>query len=104
MRRLLMFMFVMSLALLTSSSTRATTALIDASPGLYFIPASDPTGNGMESVEIIYRDDSGNMVHSGAYVQRHNSAGIRIVVGPAPHTSGTTFELDPSNDQIVVIQ
>jgi len=103
-RRLFITLALSAVTLLASSASRATTPLIDPLPGLSFVAASDPTGNGMESVEILFKDENGTLVHSGVYVQRHNSAGIRVVVVPAPHASGAYFELNSSNDQVVVVQ
>jgi len=103
-RRLLLPSILVGAALMTSSTTQATTPLIVPLPGLSFVAANDPTGNGMESVEILFKDENGTLAHSGVYVQRHNSAGIRVVVVPAPHASGAYFELDPSNDHVVVVQ
>lgn len=65
-------------------------------------PAADPSGNGLESYQVVYTDNSGNISTSGFYLQVHNSGGIRGYSTAAPSGSSATFEMCTSNSTMVV--
>jgi hypothetical protein len=65
-------------------------------------PAADPSGNGMESYQVVYTDNSGTIYTSGFYLQVHNSAGIRGYSVAAPGGSSAVFEMCSSNSSMVV--
>jgi len=65
-------------------------------------PVADPSGNGMESYQVVYTDNSGTVFTSGFYLQVHNSAGIRGYSVAAPGGSAATFEMCTSNSSMVV--
>jgi len=74
--------------------------------GLGLLPLPDPSGNSAPSVLIVYTDAATGQVYgSGAYLQLHGSAGIRLYLAHAPGDSGADqggpFELD-ANDKLTV--
>ena len=98
-------LWIICLLLITAiSASVATQAYIGPHPlGMSLSgPVADPSGNGMESYQVIYTNNSGTIYTSGFYLQLHNSAGIRGYSVAAPGGSTAVFEMCTSNSSMVV--
>ena len=93
-------------AIVASVATHAFTSPGYVGPhplGLSLIgPAADPSGNGLESYQVYYTDNSGTMYGSGFYLQVHNTGGIRGYSVATGTGNGAVFELCTSNSTMVV--
>lgn len=70
--------------------------------GYSWVPADDPTGNGMQTNELVHRDPStGVLTRSRFFEQIHNTAGLRFVDLSDPSDSSNLFERD-GNGKIVI--
>lgn len=69
--------------------------------GYSWVPCDDPTGNGLQSNELVHRDpDSGVITRSRFFEQIHNTSGLRFVDLGSADASGL-FERD-ANGKIVI--
>jgi hypothetical protein len=71
--------------------------------GIQFIAGDDPTGNGQESLEVVYRPaGSDTVVHSNVFIQRHAGDKLRFVRANAPGGAEAIFEID-GNGKVEIV-
>jgi hypothetical protein len=71
------------------------------SPGLALVDAADPTGNGNDTVQIVFKDDRGDYVSSGLFIQRHAGGKLRALHGNADSAAEDNFEMTAGRVSIV---
>ena len=70
--------------------------------GYSWQPAADPTGNDMQTKELVFRSEAGVVTGSGFYEQVHNTAGLRFVDMTGNGETSGAFERD-SNGKLVIV-
>jgi hypothetical protein len=74
--------------------------------GLALLKVDDPAGNGQDTSEVVFYDETGKLVHSGAYVGVHGGGpkNFRVLIGNANTATTGTFDTDPVTQRIAVVQ
>ena len=67
-------------------------------PGLSLQSSDDPTGNGQETVRVVYHDPAtGAIYETGDFYQVHGGQKIRGVSVPTDGAAAAVFELDEAS-------
>ena len=68
--------------------------------GYSWQPAADPTGNGLQSSELVHRAEDGTITRSRFFSQVLNTAGLRFVDLSSGESSGAFFR--DANGKLVI--
>lgn len=69
--------------------------------GYSWQPSSDPTGNDLQTKELVHRDESGVVLRSRFFEQVLNTSGLRFVDLSDPSDSSNIFLRDGSGKIVV---
>jgi hypothetical protein len=93
------------LATLPSAPVGATSIRSQNLPqvtGLALMDADDPTGNGEPTVEVVWIQSDGTIVHAGVYFYQHNSAGVQAYFANTNQAPSGTFSYTSSSQTVTL--
>ena len=64
-----------------------------APAGASFQSWDDPTGNGQESSQLVFRNPDGSLSHSNIFLVRHGGQKLKLVRANAPADADAAFEV-----------